>query len=137
MSITNIDLIADSLRELGVINETQTPSAEQAQFGLRRLNQIMAQLATDDLDLGFFPQTLTSDNCPIPNFAELCITCLLALGMASNYGKSVSAELGTVTAAAWDAVLSKIVSQQMPQATVINRPNGAGWSRARSRILTG
>lgn len=135
--IANADLIADSLRELGVINEVQTPSAEQGAFGLRRLNQVMAQLKADELEFGFFPQTSMSDTCPIPDFAELCITCLLAVAQAPNYGKTVTPELAAMLSSAWDTVLSNLVAQQLPQATVVNRPNGAGWYRRRSRILTG
>jgi len=139
VAITNTDLIADSLRELGVINEIQAPSAEQAAFALRKLNQIMAQLDLDDLNFQYFPQATgdLGNNCPIPAAAELAITYMLAIAQASNYGKTVSQELGTMAANAWETVMSAIVAQQLPQATVVNRPNGAGWSRRHSRILTG
>lgn len=137
MSITNADLLADSLRELGVINEIQAPSAEQGAFGLRKLNQLMAQLSADDLDFQFFPQTSLSDPCPIPAYAELCVTYLLAMLQAPNYGKTVSPELAAAGASAWATVMSMLVSEQLDQATVLNRPNGAGWRLRHSRILTG
>lgn len=137
MALTNSDLIADSLRELGVINEVQTPSAEQAAHALRKLNQLMAEKSAEDIDLQFFPQTSLTDTCPIPAFAENWVTCELAIRLASNYGKTVSAELVAAGGAAWDTVLSHVVAEQLPEATVVNRPNGAGWYRRRSRILTG
>lgn len=136
MSVSNNDLIADALRELGVISEIQAPSAEQGAHALRKLNQMMAEAAADGIDLDFFPQTTLSDPCPIPAYAENGVTCMLAIRLAPNYGKTVSIELGACAAAAYATILTQAVSGQMPESTVDNRPNGAGRHR-RSRILTG
>jgi hypothetical protein len=126
MSITNADLIADSLRELCVISEIQTPSAEQFSHGLRKLNQVMAKALEDGVEIGFFPQTNASDLCPIPEYAELGITLLLAIALASNYGATVSPELGATAASAFDTILRTSMNARLPVGTMLNRPSGEG-----------
>lgn len=39
--MTALDIISDALNELGVLSAAETPSAEDAAFGLRRLNQLL------------------------------------------------------------------------------------------------
>ena len=128
MSLTNADLIADSLRELNVISEIQTPSAEQYAHALRKLNQVMAKALEDGIEIGFYPQTSASDPCPIPEYAELGITLLLAIAVASNYGATVSAELGATASSAYDTILRTSISARMPVGRMLNRPCGEGDS---------
>lgn len=126
MSITNADLIADSLRELCVISEIQTPSAEQYAHALRKLNQVMAKTLEDGVEIGFYPQTLASDTCPIPEYAELGVTLLLAIALASNYGATVSQELGATAASAFETILRTSILARMPVGRMLNRPRGEG-----------
>lgn len=124
MSITNADLIGDSLRELTVISEIQTPSAEQYAHALRKLNQLMAKWLEDGIDLGFFPQTSASDLCPIPDYAELGVTLHLAIACASNYGATVSQELGASAMSAYDTIVRTAVNAALPIGRMVNRPHG-------------
>lgn len=136
MSVTNGDLIADALRELNVISEIQTPSAEQYAHALRKLNQMLAKWLEDGIRLEYFPQTLSSDVCPIPDYAELGVTLNLAIAVASNYGATVSMELGTTAGSAYDTILRTAVNAALPTGKMLNRPCGSG-DRPFSRILTG
>lgn len=90
---TNSDVIGDSLREINVIGETDTPSAEQGAYGLRKLNELMESWTQNGINLGYFAQTSTTDACPIPPWALMGVECALAIAMAANYGKSISPEL--------------------------------------------
>lgn len=131
MSITNADLIADALRELNVISEIQTPSAEQYAHALRKLNQMMAKWLEDGIEIGFYPQTLASDTCPIPEYAESGVTLALAIGCASNYGATVSQELGATASSAYDTILRTSINARLPVGRMLNRPcsEGDGYTR--------
>lgn len=128
VSITNADLIADSLRELNVISEIQTPSPEQYAHALRKLNQVMAKALEDGIEIGFYPQTSASDACPIPDYAELGVTLLLAIAVASNYGATVSPELGATAASAFETILRTSINARLPVSRMLNRPRGEGDS---------
>jgi len=124
MSITNTDLIADALRELGVISEIQTPSAEQGAHALRKLNQMMFEWAENGLDLGYFEQQTQSDTCPIPQYAENGVTCQLALRLASNYGQTVSQELAASAIAGYETICRSLMNLKIPEVDLTNRPRG-------------
>jgi hypothetical protein len=136
VSITNIDLIADALRELTVISEIQTPSAEQGAHALRKLNQMMAELEESGIRLEYFEQTLTSDTCPIPAYAEHGLTCLLAARLASNYGATVSTELAASIISGMETITRTAVTAALPTGKMLNRPCGEGDVYLGS-ILTG
>jgi len=126
---TNADVIADALRELNVISEIQTPSAEQYAHALRKLNQMMAKWLEDGVEIGFYPQTLASDTCPIPDYAELGVTLALAISLASNYGATVSQELGATASSAYDTILRTTMNARLPTGQMLNRPAGTGDCR--------
>lgn len=129
MAVTNADLIADSLRELNVISEIQTPSAEQFAHALRKMNQMMAKWLEDGIDLGYFPQTSPSEDCPIMDYSELGVTLNLAIAVASNYGATVSAELGATAESAYATILRTAMNAALPvNSTMPNRPCGSGDS---------
>lgn len=126
MSLTNADLIADALRELNVISEIATPSAEQYAHALRKLNQLMAKWLEDGIDLGYFPQTSPSDDCPINDYAELGVTLNLAIAVASNYGATVSPELGIQAESAYATILRTAMNAALPTNDMLTRPRGEG-----------
>jgi len=136
LSITNADLIADALRELNVISEIQTPSAEQYAHALRKLNQTMAKWLEDGIEFGFYPQTQASDPCPIPDYAELGVTLNLAIAVASNYGATVSVELGATASGAYDTILRTAMHARLPVGRMVNRPCAEGDDYP-GKILTG
>lgn len=126
MSITNVDLVSDSLRELAVISEIATASAEQYAHAQRKLNQMMAEWEEAGLRLDFFPQTVSSDVCPIPAYAENGVMTQLAVRLASNYGATVSIELAAAAIAGYETICRTAVSASLPVNTLLNRPSGSG-----------
>lgn len=140
MSYTNNDLIADSLREIGVITEIQTPSAEQGAHSLRKFNQLMAEYgALDgfDLILQWFEQTSLSDACPLADDLRGGVTALLATRLAPNYGASVSIELAAAAAAGHDHLCRLAVKAALQAHTLVNRPDGEALNGSGFNILTG
>lgn len=126
MPLTNADLIADSLRELNVISEIATPSAEQYAHALRKLNQLLAKWLEDGIEFGYYPQTSPSDICPIPDYAELGVTLNLAAAVASNYQATISPELGVNAENAYATILRTAMNARLPVNTMLTRPCGAG-----------
>jgi hypothetical protein len=91
---TNVKIIEDSLRAIGVIAETQAASAEQGSNALRKLNQLMETWAVDGVEVGYFAQTSTTATCPIPAWAERGVTARLSKALLADYPSSqLSADL--------------------------------------------
>lgn len=84
--MTVLELITDALRLLNVIDENESPSAEQGVKGLRTLNQMMAQWARDGIRLGWYPQTDLQGTAPIETADERGVTFNLAVEYAAFYG---------------------------------------------------
>lgn len=75
-----IELITNAYRLRNVIDTTQAPDAEQGATAVTLLNQIMAELAADGVNLQYIPIApgQVSDTLTIPPYAEGGITALLA-----------------------------------------------------------
>ncbi len=79
-------IVTDALRQIGVIGETQDPSADQGQDAVTRLNDMMATMAEDDIDLGWNPKSTTADTVVLPLGHVETIKALLAVNLAGSYG---------------------------------------------------
>jgi hypothetical protein len=87
---TNISLISDALLDLGVINESETPSAEQGSHALRKLNEMLEAWEEEGVRLGWCEQTDTSADTPLYPYAIRGVTASLALELAPSYGGAAS-----------------------------------------------
>lgn len=133
---TNITIIEDALRDINVISEIDTASAEQGSFCLRRLNQMMELWKEQDIDIGWFAQSSTADTIPIPDWAELGVTSSLAIACAPTYSASISIELAAIADVAVSVILRKSLSEKQENADMSHLPVGAGRG-IRHNILTG
>ena len=133
---TNLTIIEDSLRDIGVIAEIDSASAEQGAFCLRRLNQMMEVWKEDGVEMGYFAQTATTDTIPVPDWAELGITAALAIAIAPTYGASVSQELIAIADVAAGMILRKSLSESLTPLDMRHLPRGAGNRYGRHHILT-
>ena len=89
---TNLDVITSSLRLLNVINSIQVPTAEQDAQGLTILNDMMADWEQDGIELGYYPQTASSDTIPVLDQYLRGIKYNLAFEMAPFFGTSLTQE---------------------------------------------
>lgn len=87
---TNIQIISDALLDLGVINESETPSAEQGSHALRVLNQLLEAWEEEGVRLGWCEQTDSSEDAPLPPYALRGVTAALAIELAPSYGGAAS-----------------------------------------------
>jgi len=134
---TILEIIDDALREINVISEVGTASAEQGKFGLRKLNQMMALWReTMDIDLGYFSQSTTGGTSPLPEWSELAVTTGLAIAMAPKYGASISQELAAVASSAVGSVQTKLIVEKKKGVDLSYLPVGSGHYGRGSNILT-
>jgi hypothetical protein len=133
---TNLEIIGDALRLINVISEVATPSAEQGTHGLRRLNALMESWVEDGIELGWFTQDSTTDDCPILASSERAVVAMLATDLATTYGASVSPELGVMAQSAYSTLLRNNVRDQMAEADMTHMPLGEGQYNRGKSILT-
>jgi hypothetical protein len=126
MSITNVQLIGDALRELNVISEIQTPSPEQGAHALRKLNQMMAEWEEAGVRLEYFAQTIMSEDCPIPAYAESGVTAHLATRIAGTYGAEVSIATAAAATRGYETILRTAMNAALPVSLMLTRPRGSG-----------
>jgi len=134
---TNLQMITDALRGINVIDETETPSAEQGTFCLRQMNQMLATWKdANGIDLGYFEQSSTAATCPIPAWAETGVWGRLALRVAAHFGAQVP--IGTVATAeeGYTTILRTIMNLKLEGADMSQLPAGSGH-RMGDSILTG
>lgn len=132
----NLTIIEDALREINVISEIDSASAEQGSFCLRRLNQMMEVWREDGAEIGYFTQSTTTDTIPIPDWAELGVTAALAIAIAPTYSATVSAELVAIAAAASTMITRKSLAERQQGADMRHLPAGSGNFFRSRNILT-
>jgi hypothetical protein len=86
--MTNLELITQALRKIGVIDAFRPASAEDAALGLQELNNLMADLEADTVDLGYFTQTSVNDDLPLDDRDSSAILPLLAVSLSGAFPSS-------------------------------------------------
>ncbi len=139
---TNVQIINAAYQMIGVVAESQAVSAEQGQIGLDTLNQLMSSLSTEDIDVGYFKQDSTTDDCPIPEWAERGIISKLAQELLAVYPSAQVIPRVTDDDTNGFAVIQrmcmnrKLVSQDTSNLG-LGAGNMNGWTRTRFSILDG
>lgn len=126
MAYTNLDVINGALRELNVIAENQNASAEQGSQCLEKLNELLEMWKEVGIDFGWYEQSSTAGNAPIPDYARTAVRTSLAILCASQYGASVSTELASVADRAYGLLLSKAQREKLDNVDMSHLPVGSG-----------
>ena len=127
--LTNTQVITRALREINVINEAQTPTAEQGTQALEKLNSLMEAWKEDSLDIGYFEQTSTADTCPIPDYAEGAVIHALAMEIAPQYGATISGETIAKVQYYMRLLRRKIINENLDNTDMTHLPAGQGrWA---------
>jgi hypothetical protein len=121
-----LDLITGALRDVGIIDSTRAPSAEQGSNALRNLNQLMASLEEDGIDLGYAPTTAITDEILIPLGMQRTIQALLAVKEASDRGIQPTETILSIAARGYNRMLSQAVAMQVRSAQSNTLPAGSG-----------
>lgn len=86
---TNTLIIRDALGLLGVLNEIETPSAEQGAHGLRVMNEMLEEWNADGIRVGQWPQSDITAQSPIAQSALSAVKYQLAAALGPYYGKQL------------------------------------------------
>ena len=123
--MTNLDLLTDAYRELNIIDENESPTAEQGVLGLRKLNQLMAEWGETDLAFpSWFEQTEQSAELPLPRWAEKAVMYALCLVLAPAFGLSVTPELAIVADNSRTIALRRALNRKLQPIDVTDLPLG-------------
>lgn len=123
---TNLEIIEDALRDINVLSEVDNASAEQGAYALRKLNQMMELWKEQSIDVGWYAQTATTDDIPVPDWMEGAVTAGLAIACAPKYGATVSRELGVIADNAISTVKRKLISEGLQNRDMSHMPIGSG-----------
>jgi hypothetical protein len=123
---TNLTLIEDALRDINVLSEVDSASAEQGSYALRKLNQLMEVWKENDIDFGWFAQTQTTATAPVPDWAEAGVTVALSIACAPKYGATVSRELAVIADVTIGMIKRKCISEKLENADMSHMPLGSG-----------
>lgn len=136
-TITVAEVIAQALREINVIAETQEPSAEQGKQCRRKLNAMMELWRQDyGVDLGWYETDSPTDIAEIPLYAEIAVYSNLAIYCAPQYGKAASPELVAIASRTQDSLIRIELRAQMRGMDMTHLPEGSGQYGTRYDITT-
>lgn len=128
---TNIDLITAAYRLLGVIGENEAPSAEQGANALGPLNRMIEAWTEDDIELGWYEQTVTTDTAPLPKWAEKGVISMLAQELRMMYpSSSLDPAVMDDSKNGFGMILRKAVIDAMEPADMSHMPAGSGRTGA-------
>lgn len=108
MSRTNLAVITDAMRLAGIANQVETPSAEDSDTALDRMNDmILGWERHNGIRLGYYPQTSLSANIPIDDEYFEAVTALLAKKLCWVFSFGVSPELQEQASQSWSSLLAE------------------------------
>lgn len=131
-----IDLVTDSLRRATIIGQTATPSAEQGADAVTKLNDVMASLAGDGIDLGWNPKATTAETFVFPAEHVDTIKALLVLAVCGGYGADPPLRDVAIADAGYKRLLRQAIYANARETRTDNLPRGDAQSIA-FNILTG
>lgn len=86
MSYTNLDLITDAAIIINMIATTETLPGDEQTVLLNALNDMMADLFEDGINLGWYPQTSVSATAPLAVTDVRCVKLLFGREIAMRKG---------------------------------------------------
>lgn len=123
-----LEIVTDALRNIGVISEVETPSAEQGSDGVRKLNELMASLEEDGIDLGWVPIEDTADTVVLPAGEVRSIKALLASNMASIYGSEIPQPVASIAGYGYARMLRNALLMSQTAVSLRTISHGTGSS---------
>lgn len=122
--MTLIDIVTDTLRQITVIGQTATPSAEQGQDAVSKYNDLMAELEEDGIDLGHFPKATTASTVELPPGQVAAVKAMLGVRLCDGYGLPVPPVVAAVAASGYRRLLTLATYQNARETRTDNAPRG-------------
>lgn len=121
----NIELITHALRMLGVLRANAQASAEAAALGLLELNDLISDMESEGIRLGYYPQTNVSAETPLSDSDAASVKPLLAIRLRIHYpAAEPPPDLDARAIGARDRLLRDAVLTNAKQASLTNIPLG-------------
>jgi hypothetical protein len=130
MSATNLELVTYAFLKCNVIDENSSPSPEQGITGLNVLNDMMADMQANGINVGWYPQTNIANTSPLQNQDVGPIKHILAGALASHYGITLGELLLSEIAAAGTRLAKRALQYSEADLSELPRTQGifnAGW----------
>lgn len=123
-----MQIITDALREAGIVGVGEAPSADEAQDELARLNSMLLEWQEgQQIDLGFYPQTVLTAEVAIPAWTNRAVVYSLALAASSDYQVDPPPQLVMMAREAFRTVLARSIDHEAVDLSHL--PTGARqWS---------
>jgi hypothetical protein len=122
--MTVLDFVTDAYFIAGIISEVESPSAQQGSRAVTRLNDIMASLAEDGIDLGYNPKSSVSDTLDLPLGHVEGLKALLAVKLCSANGVPIPGSALEDAERCYNRLLGQAVSMQIERAQSNTLPCG-------------
>jgi hypothetical protein len=109
---TYAETIRDALKLIGVLNETESVSAEQGADGLIVLNDLMALWESVGIYLGHVPSDTPSDTMVYPQKYRLAIKSNLAVALCPHYDRTPTPILLAMAASSYNRMSCDAIYNQ-------------------------
>jgi hypothetical protein len=93
-----IEIITDAMQLIRMIDQNETPSAEQTAQALRILNDMLLNEAADGMRLGWFPQSSVTNTAPLRLQDVFGVKRILAGNLATANGIDLAKDDAVLTA---------------------------------------
>lgn len=127
---TNLEVLGDALRSIGVVGDTEEPTAEMADHALRILNDMMEEWRGDGVDVGQWPQTDPQETFPGDIGIIQTVKASLAVALAPAYERDVRPATALAAEKGYRRLLRDALVANMPEADMSHLPLGAGYGEA-------
>lgn len=135
--MTYIELITNAYRARNVIDTNQAPDAEQGAAAVTMLNQLMAELAADGVELQYvaISAAQTNNALTIPPYAEGGITAALAARIKAS--APLSNELQGQYEDGMGVILRRSANSKLQPPSMAHIPAGSGFNPAVDDFYSG
>jgi hypothetical protein len=123
---TYSDLIRDALGLIGVLDETEQPTAEQGTLGLRVLDEMLTDWEARGIDVGFAAGAALNDQVSIEDTARRAVKLNLAEELCPWFEREPSPRMLTLADAAYSRLLREAMKDQLVPASMSHLHRGAG-----------
>lgn len=130
MSKPVIDIITDVLRDICVIDENESPSAEQGIKSLHKLNEMLADAQADGLALGWYPiaDADIATNAPLRDEDIRAVQACLALELCPSFGMEPAQQVKENAGDAYAKLCKRYINYFQSDLTFL--PGGDAWGSA-------
>ena len=126
---TNLELVSYAFWKIGVVDENQSPSAQQGVIGLTTANDFFLNEAADGMRIGWYKQTDLLATSPLRDSDVGPAKSLLAGALAAHYGITIQAgtELAAEISEARRVLTKRSLRYFESDLGELQRPQGGPW----------